>query len=339
MKVVSFGELLLRLSPDGHYRLFQNDRINSAFGGSEANAAVSLANFGVDSVYVTKLPDNAVGQAAIDSLRAFGVDTSHIVRGGERMGIYFLEKGASQRASLCIYDRKYSSFASARRGDFDWDEIFRGADAFHFSGITPALGDELTDICFDACLAAKKRGIKVFCDLNFRRSLWSRDIASETMSALCGFVDVLISNAGDALLLLEPDTNEEDTFFDPLDVLRYEEPVKRLFDSFGFEKAAFTVRSSVSASENDLAGFIYDGIDFTATRTYNIKIVDRIGGGDAFAAGIIYSLLSGKDMRYAADFAVAASVLKHTIAGDLNRVSVEEIESLMNGDFFGAVRR
>ncbi|MGN1195538.1 MAG: PfkB family carbohydrate kinase [Acutalibacteraceae bacterium] len=338
-KVVCFGEIMLRLAPNGYYRFFQNDQMQATFGGGEANVAVSLANYGQDVSYVTKLPSHAIGQAAVNSLRAFGVDTSDIVRGGERVGIYYLEKGASQRGSVCIYDRAHSSIQTADRADFDWDKILDGADWFHFTGITPALGENLVDICLDACKAAKEKGVKISCDLNYRGKLWTREQAREAMTKLCEYVDVCISNEEDAKDVFGIEAENTDIYGGKLNKEGYKSVAKQLMDRFGFEKVAITLRTSISASDNDWAGMLYDGKDYCFSKEYHLHIVDRVGGGDSFGGGLIYALRSGKSTQQAIDFAVAASALKHSIEGDFNRVSVSEVEKLAGGDGSGRVQR
>ncbi|MEE1320946.1 MAG: sugar kinase [Acutalibacteraceae bacterium] len=338
-RIVCFGEIMLRLAPEGYYRFFQNDTMQATFGGGEANVAVSLANYGMDSSYVTKLPSHAIGQAAVNSLRALGVDTKDVVRGGERVGIYYLEKGASQRGSVCIYDRAYSAIQLAKREDFDWDKIFDGADWFHFTGITPAIGGELVDICLDACKAAKAKGVKISCDLNYRGKLWTRDEARKAMTELCKYVDVCISNEEDAKDVFGIEAENTDIYGGKLDKEGYKSVAKQLMDTFGFEKVAITLRSSISASDNDWAGMLYDGENYCFSKEYHLHIVDRVGGGDSFGGGLIYALLSGKDTQSAIEFAVAASALKHSIEGDYNRVSVSEVEKLAGGDGSGRVQR
>ncbi len=339
MRVVTFGELMLRLAPNGYYRFFQNDELQATFGGGEANVAVSLANFGLESRYVTKLPSHAIGQGAIDSLRYFGVDTSKIVRGGARVGIYFLEKGASQRGSVCIYDRAHSAIAEASIKDFDWDDIFEGADWFHFTGITPALGPNVAEICVDACKAAKARGIKISCDLNYRGKLWTRAQARETMTELAKYVDVCISNEEDAKDVFGIEAEDTDIYGGKLNHEAYKSVAKQLKERFNFEKVAITLRTSISASDNDWAGMLYDGEKYAFSKSYHLHIVDRVGGGDSFGAGLIYSLLSGKTTEDAIEFAVSASALKHSIEGDYNRVSVQEVEKLASGDGSGRIKR
>ena len=339
MKVVTFGELMLRLAPNGYYRFFQNDQMQATFGGGEANVAVSLANFGLHSTYVTKLPKHAIGEAAVSSLRYFGVDTSAVVRGGDRVGIYFLEKGASQRGSVCIYDRAHSAIAEASPEEFNWDEIFADADWFHFTGITPALGKNLVEACKAACIAAKKRGVKVSCDLNYRGKLWTRAEAREAMTELCRYVDVCISNEEDAKDVFGIEAEGTDIYGGKLNHEGYKSVAKQLKDKFGFEKVAITLRTSISASDNDWAGMLYDGEDFFFSKSYHLHIVDRVGGGDSFGAGLIYSLLSGKSSAAAIEFAVAASALKHSVEGDYNRITVGEVEKLAGGDGSGRVQR
>lgn len=338
-KVVTFGEIMLRLTPDGYYRFFQNDLMRATFGGGEANVAVTLANFGLDSVYVTKLPSHAIGEAAVRSLRSFGVDVSEIVRGGDRVGIYFLEKGASQRGSVCVYDRARSAIGEASPDEFDWNSIFKGADWFHFTGITPALGENLVEICKTACAAAKSKGIKISCDLNYRSKLWTRERAREVMTELCKYADVCVSNEEDAKDVFGIEAEDSDVYAGRLGREGYKTVAKRLSERFGFEKVAVTLRTSVSASDNGWAGLIYDGESYYFSKEYNLHIVDRVGGGDSFAGGLIYALLSGKSSREAIEFAAAASALKHSIEGDFNRVSAAEVERLAGGDASGRVQR
>ena len=338
-KVVTFGELMLRLAPNGYYRFFQNDQMQATFGGGEANVAVSLANYGLDSVYVTKLPEHAIGQAAVNSLRYFGVDTSKIVRGGERVGIYYLEKGASQRGSVCIYDRKYSAIQQASVDDFDWDSIFDGADWFHFTGITPALGPNLVEICKQACQAAKAKGIKISCDLNYRGKLWTRAQANEAMTELAKYIDVCISNEEDAKDVFGIEAEATDIYGGTINHDGYKSVAKQLADKFGFEKVAITLRESHSAFDNGWSAMLYDGENYCFSKKYDLHIIDRVGGGDSFGGGLIYALLSGKDTQAAVEFAVAASALKHSIGGDYNMVTVAEVEKLAGGDGSGRIQR
>ena len=338
-KVVTFGELMLRLAPEGYYRFIQADKLGATFGGGEANVAVSLANYGFDAAFVTKLPKHEIGQMAVNSLRKFGVDTSMIVRGGERVGIYYLEKGASQRPSKVIYDRAYSAIALAKPEDFDWKKIFEGADWFHFTGITPALNPTVADICLEACKAAKEAGVKVSCDLNFRKKLWSREEARETMTKLMPYVNVCISNEEDAYDVFGISAENTDIESGKVNHEGYKSVARQLMDTFGFEKVAITLRSSISANDNDWAALLYDGQDYCFSKTYHMHIVDRVGGGDSFGGGLIYALLSGYKTQEAIEFAVAASCLKHTIEGDYNCVTVDEVKSLAGGSGSGRVQR
>lgn len=338
-RVVTFGEIMLRLAPNGYYRFFQNDQLQATFGGGEANVAVSLANFGMDVSYITKLPAHAIGQGAVDALRSFGVNTDDIVRGGDRIGIYYLEKGASQRGSVCIYDRAHSAIQEAIPSDFDWDRIFEGTEWFHFTGITPALGANLVEICRQACQAARKKGITISCDLNYRGKLWTKEQAKEVMTELCQYVDVCIANEEDAKDVFGIAAENTDIYGGKLDMGGYKSVAKQLKEQFDFEKVAITLRTSLSASDNDWAGLLYDGKEFCFSKGYHLHIVDRVGGGDSFGAGLIYALMNGKSTQDAIEFAVAASALKHSIEGDFNRVSVAEVEKLVGGDGSGRVQR
>lgn len=338
-KVVTFGEIMLRLAPNGYCRFFQNDQMQATFGGGEANVAVSLANFGIHSCYVTKLPSHAIGQAAVDSLRYFGVDTGAIVRGGSRVGIYYLEKGASQRGSVCIYDRAHSAIQESLPQDFDWDTIFSGADWFHFTGITPALGPNLVEICKQACQAAKKKGITISCDLNYRGKLWTRQQAQEAMSQLCKYVDVCIANEEDAKDVFGIEALNTDITGGHLDHAAYTSVARQLTERFGFQKVAITLRTSLSANDNDWAGMLYENGAVYLSKTYHLHIVDRVGGGDSFGAGLIYATLQNKSPKDTIEFAVAASALKHSVEGDFNRVTVSEVEKLAGGDASGRVQR
>jgi len=338
-KIITFGEIMLRLAPNGYYRFFQDDQLQATFGGGEANVAVSLANYGLDVGFVTKLPKHAIGQAAINSLRYFGVDTSKVVRGGDRVGIYFLEKGASQRGSVVVYDRAHSAIQEADPSDFNWDEIFEGAEWFHFTGITPALGANMVETCRQACIAAKARGIKISCDLNYRGKLWTREEARAAMTDLCQYVDVCISNEEDAKDVFGIEAEGTDIYGGKLNHEGYKSVAKQLADKFGFEKVAITLRTSISASDNDWAGMLYDGENYCFSKGYHLHITDRVGGGDSFGGGLIYSLITGKSTQEAIEFAVAASALKHSIEGDYNRVGVAEVEKLAGGDGSGRVQR
>ena len=338
-RVVTFGEIMLRLLPEGYGRLFQNDRMTATFGGAEANVAVSLANFGIESAFVTKVPEHAIGQGAVNELRRFGVNISYIRHGGDRLGIYYLEKGASQRGSVCIYDRAHSSFQESLRQEYDWERILDGADWFHFSGITPALGSELVQACEDACRCARSRGIMVSCDLNYRSKLWSREQANSAMTELCQYVDICIANEEDAKDVFGIEASGTDVYAGSLNKDGYREVAGQLRERFGFQKVALTLRTSLSASDNKWSGMLLDDAGCYESKEYDLHIVDRVGGGDSFCAGLIYSLLTGKDSQDSIEFAVAASALKHSIEGDFNRVSVDEVERLAGGDASGRVRR
>lgn len=338
-KVVTFGEVMLRLAPEGYYRFVQAETMGATYGGGEANVAVSLANFGFDAAFVTKLPKHEIGQAALNSLRRYGVDTTHITRGGNRVGIYFLEKGASQRPSKVIYDRAGSAIAEATSKDFNWDEIFEGADWFHFTGITPALGDNMAAVCLDALKAAKAKGIKVSCDLNYRNKLWSKEKAGQVMGELCQYVDVCIANEEDASDVFGIKAQGTDVTTGHVNHEGYKDVAKQLVDRFGFEKVAITLRGSISANDNKWAAMLFDGKDYVFSKSYLMHIVDRVGGGDSFGAGLIYSLLNGFSSQETIEFAVAASCLKHSVEGDYNQVSVDEVRKLAGGDASGRVQR
>ena len=340
-RIITFGELMLRLQPYNYERFVQCDHVEFTFGGGEANVAVSLANYGMDAAFVSKLPAHSIGQAAVNSLRRYGVDTSKIVRGGDRVGIYFNEKGASQRGSVCIYDRAHSAIQMASASDFNWDEIFEGADWFHFTGITPALGANLVEICKEACKAAKARGVKISCDLNYRGKLWTRAEAREAMTELCQYVDVCISNEEDAKDVFGIEAEAPDIYAGSLNHDGYKSVAKQLADKFGFEMVAITLRESHSAFDNGWSAMLYNVAkdEYCFSKKYNLHIIDRVGGGDSFGGGLIYSLLTGKDTQAAVEFAVAASALKHSIEGDYNMVSVAEVEKLAGGDGSGRIQR
>jgi 2-dehydro-3-deoxygluconokinase len=338
-RIVTFGEIMLRLAPEGYYRFVQAETYGATFGGGEANVAVSLANFGMDAAFVSKLPTHEIGQAAVNSLRRFGVDTDDIVRGGNRVGIYYLEKGASQRPSKVIYDRAGSSIAEASASDFDWDDIFEGTDWFHFTGITPALGDNVADICLEACKAAKKHGVTVSCDLNYRGKLWSKEKAGKVMAGLMEYVDVCIANEQDADDVFGIRADNTDVTSGKIDDAGYVEVAKKLADRFGFKKVAITLRSSISANDNNWGALLYEGGKSYRSKNYAIHIVDRVGGGDSFGAGLIYASLSDYDPQATIEFAVAASCLKHSIEGDFNMVTVDEVKKLAGGDGSGRVQR
>lgn len=339
MKVVTFGEIMLKFSPMNYQRFLQANAMSVEYAGAEANVAVSLANYGVHSVFVSKLPNNEFGEAALNSVRHYGVNTDYIVRGGERLGIYFAEKGASQRPSKVIYDRIGSAISCASKDDFDWDAIFDGVDWFHWTGITPALSDSLAAICLDACMAAKAKGITISCDLNYRKKLWSKEKANEVMSGLCKYVDVCIANEEDAADVFGIIADKSDVERGSINYESFANVAYQLQDRFGFQKVAITLRESISASDNNWSALLVDEENLYISRKFLIHIVDRIGGGDSFGAGLIYGLNHYESCQQALEFAVAASCLKQTIEGDFNMVKVSEVESLMNGNVFGRIKR
>ena len=339
MKVVTFGEVMLRLAPENYLRFVQSEKYEATFGGAEANVAVSLANYGADAAFVTKLPAHEIGQAAVNSLRKFGVDTSLIVRGGDRVGIYYCEKGASQRPSKVIYDRAGSSIAAAKAEDFNWDKIFDGVNWFHFTGITPALSDETAKITLEACRKAKEKGITVSCDLNFRKKLWSKEKAGEVMGEVCKYVDYCIANEEDAKDVFGIEADNTDINTGKLDRNGYISVAKKLTEKFNFKGVAITLRESLSANDNNWSGMLYTNGEAVFSKKYAMHIVDRVGGGDSFGGGLIYSLVNGYDAQRAIEFAVAASCLKHSIEGDYNMVSVSEVEALAKGNASGRVQR
>ena len=340
MKIVTLGEIMLRLSPAGlNNRFVQADRFDVVYGGGEANVAVSLANYGHDAYFVTKLPKHEIGQSALNALRRYGVHTDHIARGGNRLGIFYLESGSAMRPSKVIYDRAGSSIAEATAADFDFDAIMEGADWFHWSGITPALSDEAAELTRLACEAAKRHGATVSVDLNFRKKLWTKEKAQSIMRPLMQYVDVCIGNEEDAELCLgfKPDADVEGGKTDAEGYKAIFEQMRREFD---FRYVISTLRESFSASHNGWKAMIYDGKEFYVSKRYDIlPIVDRVGGGDSFSGGVIHGLLTKPTQGEALEFAGAASALKHTINGDFNLVSVEEVEALAGGDGSGRVQR
>ena len=340
-KIVTFGEIMMRLNPEGYLRFVQANKFEASYAGGEANVAVSLAGYGMNAAFVSKVPSHEIGQSAVNELRRFGVDTSMMVRGGERLGLYYVEKGASQRASKVIYDRAGSAIAKASASDFDWEKIFEGADWFHFTGITPALGGELPAICLEACKAAKKLGVKVSCDLNFRKKLWSSKEAEAVMSTLMPYVNVCIANEEDAKDVFGIEAEGTDLNAGKVNHDGYISVARQLAERFGCKKVAITLRGSISATDNDWAGMLFDKASDSAkfSTTYRVHIVDRVGGGDSFGGGLIYNLLSDYDDQKAIDFAVAASCLKHTIEHDFNQMSVSEVAALAAGNASGRVQR
>jgi len=338
-RIVTFGEIMMRLNPEGYYKFAQATKFEASYAGGEANAAVSCANYGLDAAFVTKVPAHEIGQAAVNELRRYGVDTRFIIRGGSRLGVYFCEKGASQRASKVIYDRAGSSIALAKRDEFDWDAILDGADWFHFTGITPALGGELPEICLDACCAARMKGITVSCDLNYRRKLWTREEAGRVMAVLMPYVDLCISNEEDAADVFGIHAENTDIDAGKLSREGYISVAKQLTERFGFKKVAITLRGSISASDNEWAGMLYTEGQAYFSTTYRVHIVDRVGGGDSFGGGLIYAELQKYDPQRAIDFAAAASCLKHAVEFDFNMMSTSEVEALAKGNASGRVQR
>ena len=339
MKIVCFGELMLRLAPYGKMKFLQEPNFNATFGGGEANVAVSLANYGEKAKFVTKLPKNDIADAAIRELKGLGVCVCGITRGGDRMGIYYVEKGAAMRPSKVIYDRAYSAISQATESDFNWDELLDGADWFHFTGITPALGKNVAAITEKALIEAKKKGLTVSCDLNYRKKLWAKEEARETMSKLMKYVDICIANEADADDVFGIKGETSDVEVGKLNRAEYESVAKQLTDKFGFKAVAITLRESISADDNNWGAMLYKDGKALYSKTYSIHIVDRVGGGDSFGAGLIYGLNHYENAQDALEFAVAASALKHTIEGDYNRVSLQDVESLMKGNASGRVQR
>ena len=338
-KFVCFGEIMARLNPLGYLRIVQAEQLEISYAGGEANVAVSLANYGKDAAFVTKLPDNDLTKSAMRKLRGYGVDVSDIVLGGERMGIYFVEKGASQRASKVIYDRKYSSISMAKPEDFNWDKIFEGAEWFHFTGITPALSDEAAEVCLEACKKAKEKGVKVSCDLNYRNKLWSSEKAGQVMAGLMEYVDIAIGNEEDCEKVFGIKSEGTNVTGGSLSKEGYTVVAETLSKKFSIPTVAITLRSSLSASDNKWAGMLYvDGKSYFS-KEYLVHIVDRVGGGDSFGGGLIYALSSGYAPQKAIEFAVAASCLKHSIEHDFNEVTIDEVTKLMDGDGSGRVQR
>jgi 2-dehydro-3-deoxygluconokinase len=338
-RVVTFGEIMMRLNPEGYLRFVQAGKFDVSYGGGEANVAVSLANYGMDAAFVTKLPENPLGVAARNDLRKFGVDTNSVVWGGPRLGIYFCEKGASQRASKVVYDRAGSSIQLAKRSDFDWKQILKGATWFHFTGITPALGGDLPEICLDALKYCKAHKITVSCDLNYRAKLWSKAEAGACMAKLVKYVDVLIANEADAADVFGIVGKGSDVESGKLDKDGYVSVAEQLVKRFGCKKVAITLRTSLSAFDNLWAGMLYDGKKAYFSKEYKLHIVDRVGGGDSFGGGLIYALSQGEKSADAIEFAVAASCLKHSIECDFNHASVAEVKTLAAGNGTGRVQR
>lgn len=331
---------MMRLSTKRHERIIQAREFDVLYSGAEANLGVSLASYGLQSYMVSSVPDNAVGHACLNYMRQFGLNVDYVKRNGFRLGIYYVETGASQRPSTFLYNRKGSSITELRTGDFNWAEIFRGKHWFHFTGITPALADSVAEITKEACVAAKKHGLMVSADLNFRRKLWSPEKARRVMTDLMPLVDVLFTNEEEAEVVFGIKAGDTDVHSGKLDGLGYEDVARQIHDKFKLKYVSITLRESLSASANKWSGMVFDGKQFHASRKYHIdNIVDRIGGGDAFSASIIYGLLTGQDLKDTVEFAAAASCLKHTIHGDFNLVSFDEVLALMKGDGSGRIQR
>ena len=338
-RVITFGEIMLRLAPEGFFRFVQAERFGAIYGGGEANVAISLAGFGLDAAFITKLPAHEIGQSAVNSLRRYGVDTTSIVRGGDRIGVYFLERGASQRPGKVIYDRAGSAIALAQPGDFDWETVFDSADWFHFTGITPALGPVVAEICRDAAKTAKAKGLTVSCDLNYRKNLWSREEAGRVMADLMQYVDICVANEEDADVIFGIRAKETDVTAGKIDREGYIGVAEELCQRFGFKRVAITLRESITANDNNWSAMLYTDEHAYFSKKYPVHIVDRVGGGDSFTAGLIYAVMSDMRPQDAVEFAAAASCLKHSIEGDFNLVTVSEVEKLMVGDGSGRVQR
>ena len=338
-KAAGFGDMLVSLVPAGYRRFIQADSFDVNYTGAEANVLVSLSMFGMETELITRLPDNAVSACAVACMKKYGVGTDRIVYGGDRIGVIYTEKGASQRPSKVVYDRKYTSIATAKPGDFDWESIFADIDWFHFTGITAALSDSTAALCLEACQAAKARGITISCDLNYRKNLWTEEKARSVMEQLVPYVDVLIANEEDADKVLGIRSLDTDVTTGKLNRDGYVDVARQICAKYGVGKVGITLRRSLSASDNAWSAMLYDGERAYFSREYMIHIVDRVGGGDSFTAGLIYSLANGYDPQRAVDFAAAASCLKHSIEQDFNLSTVAEVETLAGGDGSGRVQR
>lgn len=339
-KILGFGDLLVSFSPPGYRRFIQASAMEVNYTGAEANVCVALSSLGERTEFVTRLPkNNAMADCAVACLRKYNVDTGKIVYGGERIGVIYTEKGASQRPSKVLYDRKYTAIATAKPEDFDWDAIFEGVGWFHFTGITAALSDSTAVCCLAACKAAKAKGITISCDLNYRKNLWTPEKAKSVMEELVRYVDVLIANEEDADMVLGIRAADTDVVSGKLSRAGYEAVARQLCQTYGIGRVGITLRKSISASDNLWSAMLYDGERSYFSREYPIHIVNRVGGGDSFTAGLIYALGNGYDAQGAVEFAAAASCLKHTIEEDFNLVTVDEVEKLANGDGSGRVQR
>jgi len=338
--IVTFGEIMLRLSTPGFSRFLQADRFDVNYGGGEANVAASLAQFGLDASYVSRFPKNEFGEAALKTLRGYGVNTEYVLRGGDRLGIYFLESGASQRPSKVIYDRAGAAIAEIKPGMVDWAKVFAGKTWFHITGITPALSASAAEASIEAVQAAKKAGLTVSCDLNYRKKLWTTEEAGATMSKLMAYVDVAIANEEDCHMVFGIHAEGSDVEAGVIDAHKYQEVASKMIQRFpNLKKVAITLRESISASDNNWSAVLYDGKNFMQSRRYAIRIVDRVGGGDSFGAGLIFGMATGRSESDALEFAVAASCIKHTIPGDINVCTVSEVDALIKEGGSGRVQR
>ena len=339
-KAVFFGELMMRLATKRYERLVQAHELEVDYTGAEANVGVSLVNYGLEATMVSAVPDNPVGQACINAMRQYGLNIDYVKRLGFRLGIYFVETGAAQRPSTFLYNRKGSAITELRVGDFDWDEIFRGKHWFHVTGITPALADSVAELTQEAAIAARRNGLTVSCDLNYRKKLWPLDKAQRVMTELMGCVDVLFTNEEEAEMMFGIRARDTDIHAGVLSAEGYDDVARQLFERFNLRYAVITLRESLSATVNNWSGMFYDGKEFYHSRKYHIDhIVDRIGGGDAFSGGFIYGILTGMPPQETLEFATAASCLKHTIHRDFNLVTLEEVMALMQGEGSGRIQR
>lgn len=338
-KVVGFGDYILRLNPEGYLKFFQADYFAVFYTGAEANVCASLAYMGVPTQFVTKLPENAIAECAVGTLKKYSVGTDYIAYGGDRIGLFYLEKGASQRPSRIVYDRKNSAFCGSLTSDYNWKEIFKDAGHFHFTGITPALGPNVAEVCLDACRIAKELGITVSCDLNYRKNLWTRAEAKETMEKLLGYVDILIANEEDSADVLDIHASNTDIVSGKLDRNGYIEVADKISRKYHIGTVAITLRKSISASDNDWSALLYRDGKAYFSKEYRIHIVDRVGGGDSFGAGLIYAIHNGFEPQQIIEYAAAASCLKQTIELDVNLSKPADILALVNGDGSGRVQR
>lgn len=338
-KMVGFGDFMLRLNPEGYLRFIQADRFQVNYTGAEANVCVSLSAMGVPTEFVTRLPDHAIAAAGVAELRKFGVGVDHIAYGGERMGVFYAEKGASQRPSKIVYDRKYTSIATCRYEDFDWDSIFAGASHFHMTGITPALSETIPDVCIQACKKAKELGLTVSCDLNYRKNLWTEAEAKACMTRLMPYIDVLVANEEDAEKVLGIKARDTDVTSGKLNRESYVDVADQICRTYGTKIVAVTLRRSISASDNEWSAMLYTDGQAYFSKKYMIHLVDRVGGGDSFTAGMLYGLMNGYTPQETVEYAAAASCLKQTIELDFNLSTHEEVEKLVEGDGSGRVQR